>query len=524
MALREPLFINTFQKGSAENANIGTGTFLGIETYSKKGVARLSKDTTKVSGSVVVDLPIYFANHTEQDIFAQGDTGRVYRSIDAGTTWTDITNPAWVLGAGKGKGLVFFDDVLYAFFGTSPTTALYYCVSPYGTGDWAAFSGATNLTGDQNFPFIFPSAFGFYFANGNKVGILQEAVTGTAIDPTNSATYNYSDSILTLPSIYEVTCLSFLPPTQLMIGTKSSGVGNDTQIADLIGWDTLSTNKFSPPLRLYSNGYLGETGIKQLINRNNILYAVTGGNHAIFQTNGATFTQIAEMSLRTNYRTTTGEQATAPVFLNPRQSAITIIGNKLLTGVSNSTINTAPSGSYALSPMGVWSIAFLEENDIAIQCEFPISTGTTQSNSFYIGALHTIFEGRVLIGWSDNGTYGIDRTDATNFQTDINTVYIESPMMQVGTPLNPTPINSVQVNFVRSLLSGQTFNLYGRNAFDRPYTLMQSFDPAVDGFLNNYKNVKNTIGQCQYFQLLLQMKTGSPNEAWSPELRNIIIQ
>ena len=71
----QPLFINTFQKGASENANIGNGTFLGIETYSKKGVARLTKDSVKTSGSVVVDLPIYFANHTEQDIFAQGDTG-----------------------------------------------------------------------------------------------------------------------------------------------------------------------------------------------------------------------------------------------------------------------------------------------------------------------------------------------------------------------------------------------------------------------------------------------------------------
>lgn len=518
--IREPQFLNTFQKGSSENANIGYGTFLGIETYSKKGIARLTKDTSKVSGTTVVDLPIYFANHTEQDLFAQGDTGHVYRSSDSGTTWTDITNPAWTPGAGKGRGLVFFDDVLYAFF----DGALYYCVSPFGTGDWGAFSGGSGLTGSQNFPFIYPSAFGFYFANGNKVGLLQEKVTGTAIDPTNSATYNYSNSVLTLPNIYEVTTLSFLPPTQLMIGTKSSGVGNDTQIADLIGWDTLSLNKFSPPLRLYSNGYLGETGIKQLINRNNVLYAVTGGNHAVFETNGATFNQIAEMGLRTNYRTATGEQATAPIFLNPYASAIALIGNKLLTGVSNSTVNTAPSGSYALSPMGVWSIAFLEDNDMAIQCEFPISTGTTRSNSYYIGAVHPLFEGRILIGWSDNGTYGIDRTEATNFQNDINTVSIESPMMQIGTPLNPNVVTTVEFNFVRDLLAGQSFDLYGRNGFDKPYILMQSFDPAIDGYKNFYQNVKNTIGSSQYFQILIRMKTGSPNDAWSPELRNVIIK
>lgn len=509
MAITQPVFINTFQKGASENANIGFGTFLGVETYSKKGVARLTKDTVKVSGSVVTDLPIYFCNQTETVFYAQGDTGKVYKSTDTGATWTDIS-PGTL---GTGKGLVFFDGYLYAFRAGAID---YY--NP-GSGTWTQ-NWKTGLSGNQNFPFIYPSAFGFYFTNGYKVGLLRQANAGTAIDPATSGTYLYSSNIFELPSIYEITCLSFLTPNLLAMGTQSSGVGNDTQIADIITWDTISKNKFSPPLRLYSNAGTGVGGVKQLINRNNVLYAVTGGNGAIFQTNGTSFVQIAELGLRTNYRKITGEQATAPVFLDGYPSAIAMLGNKLLSGVSTS-IDTKPDNSYALYPLGVWSIAFLED-DMAVQCEFPISTGTVRSNAYKIGAIHTISENRILIGYNDNGSFGIDRTSTTLYQNDITTVAIESAMLQIGTPLNPATPKNIELQFVRNLISGQTVTLYARNGFDQPYTLLETFTPTPDG---SYKSTKNPIGASQYLQTLIQMKTGGDgnNTAWTPELRNVVI-
>ena len=80
------LFINQFQKGSQENANLGFGTMLGIETYSKKGVAQLTKKSTKVSGTTVTDLPIYFANATQDIIYSQGLTGKVVVSLELQAT------------------------------------------------------------------------------------------------------------------------------------------------------------------------------------------------------------------------------------------------------------------------------------------------------------------------------------------------------------------------------------------------------------------------------------------------------
>ena len=510
----QPVFINQFQKGASENANIGTGLLLGIETYSKKGVARLAKDSVKVSGSVVTDLPIYFSNLTETQFFAQGDSGKVYRSFDSGATWTDISDLA---STGFGYGLIFFDGYLYAFRGT----ALYVCASPFTSANWSVFQTGLNSVG--HFPFIYPSAYGFYFANGNKLGLLQQSTTGTAINPGTPATYNYTDNIFELPSIYEITTMSFLPPSNLVLGTRSSGIGNDTQIADIIMWDTVSKNKFTPPLRLYSNAGAGAMGVTQLINRNNTCYAVTGGNHAVFQTNGNTFNQIAEMGLRTNYTKATGEQATTPVFLDQYPSAIAMLGNKLLTGVSSS-IASYPDSNYALFPLGVWSLAFMDD-DTAIQCEFTTSNNITRSNNYQIGAIHTISEGRILIGWGSNGTYGIDRTERQIFDPNIDNVAIVSPMMEIATPIKPFPsFQTIEINLVRNLLAGQEIKVYARTAFDKPFTFLQSFTTATwTDRLSALKVVKNPLGNSQFVQVMVQMSTTSPNESWTPEIRTIIV-
>lgn len=533
MALQsQTKFLNDFSKGSQENANMGTGTMMGIETYSKKGIAQLTKDSTKVSGSVVTDLPIYFTSHTASLIFAQGDTGKVYVSTDTGATWADMTNASGS-SSGAGQGLTWYNGYLFAFRGgkidyTSTTT------TTWTQTDWQPNSVAPGIIGTNNFPFLFPNDGNIYFANGYKVGKMGFG-TNTTFNPggTGGADYFYSSSAGNssglLPTTYTINCISFLPTNFIALGTGYSGVGPTSQIADVILWNpTLST--YETPLRLFSQAGSGQAGVNQIINRNNVLYAVTAGNHAIFSTNGTSYQLVDDVSLHTTGRITpvsgigkgTGQQSTAPIFINQYPSAIAVMGNKLMTGVSTS-INSLPTG-YGNFPLGVWSEAFVD-GGTALQCEFTISSGVVVSKNYSIGAIYPVSQAQMLIGWYDGTNHGIDKTEYQNFQNDSSVVMIESEMMEIGTPLEPAVVTTIQENIVRSLLPGQTISVYWRTAFDQPYVLLDTFDSTTGNIqLNNsLKTTTNPIGAAKFLQISLDMSTSDPNLVWTPELKNTVV-
>lgn len=534
MSIQQPLFINSFQKGSSENANIGFGTFLGVETYSKKGIAQLTKDTTKVSGSIITDLPIYFTSLNNMTIFCQGDSGKVYSSVDIGTTWVDITNPAGG-SSGSGEGLFMYHGYLFAWRGVN----IEYCVSPYTNANWTTWK--TNnppdfplITG-QHFPFMSPGDGILYFANGNFVGLIGN-VGNTTFNPAGTIGVDYIYSTgpsnnegsatifgLVLPQSYQINCISFLPSNYLVLGTGCSGIGNSNyQIADIIQWNpTLST--YNMPLRLFSQAGFADNGVNQIINRNNIIYAVTGGNHAIFATNGSSFSLVEDISLYTTGRTLNGDgtQSTSPIFLNQYPSALAIMGNKLMTGVSTS-VDSTPTG-YGLFPLGVWSTAFTDEGN-STQCEFTISSGVICSKHFSIGSLYPVNQGQILIGWYDGTNYGIDKTEFINYQNDSSVVQIESQMFEIGTALNPLPITTIQYNLTRNLLTGQTITVYWRTGFDKAYqTFPAGGTFSGDGTKNSYKIMSNPIGATRFLQLRTEMSTGGSNLNYTPEIRNIVI-
>ncbi len=106
MSLVKPLFFNSFQKGSQENANIGTGSFVGVETYTTKGIAKLTRDTINRTGSTIVGGKIISFAIYSNIVLAQGSNGRVYKSTDYGDTWADITG---ALPLNGGDGIIIFE-------------------------------------------------------------------------------------------------------------------------------------------------------------------------------------------------------------------------------------------------------------------------------------------------------------------------------------------------------------------------------------------------------------------------------
>lgn len=527
-----PLFLNTWQKGSSENANLGNGVFVGIETYSKKGVAQLTKDSFKTDGGVVTDLPLYIAQVEPGIAFVQGETGKVYYATSSSSpydTWTDITNAS---SSGLGQGIIYFQGYLFAFRGgnidyNSGTT------SSWTQTNWQPNGSDPVLDADDPLPIlIFPNDGFIYFGNGFRVGKLGFG-TSTTFNPGGSGVTDYFYTNSTgnanglLPSFYQITSISFLPTNYIALGTSSSF---DSDVADIILWNpTLST--YETPLRLYSQANRGENGVKQLINRNNTLYATVGGSHSIFRTNGQSFSLVADFSLSSNIRKTTGMQAQLPVFMNPRVSAIDVFGNKILTGVSTSdNISSYPTG-YGLFPCGVWTIALegssnaINYESDSIQCEYTISTGTVVAvnREFVIGFLKCVGANQTLIGWQDGTSFGVDLVDTVDYQSDISNVMVESEMMEIGTPLTPETIQNIQFNTPRQLLVGQTVQFNYRTGFDQDYTpIIGGAFTSVNNVDGGYKIPLNAIGATKYLQLQIQMSSTS-DLTYSPEIRNIIV-
>lgn len=543
------LFINNFQTGTSENANIGLGTLVGIETYSRKGVARLSKRNTASTPLSFSwpSIPKYISTDGGQNFSVtalKGSDCGYYYSADSGTTWHDTGQ---TVTAQTPSGMIYFkaNAASTGYYLNFAGTKLYYytdVTNPNGGGGGTGVF--TGLVAGEHPVIQFPGDGFIYFGNGNFIGKLGLG-TASTFDPTGSSGTNFFLNLtyLTLPTIYTVTCLSFITPNYIAIGTTSSL--NNPQVADVILWNpTLST--YETPLRLYcksiNSGLLSgvvQGGVAQIINRDNILYAVTAGNFAVYKIVSAnSFSLITDISLHSNIRTTGGAESTYPVFIGGYAPAISFIGNKMLTGVS--TINAAayPTNT-GLFPCGVWTLTFSDGgaignisygiNGASLQCEYTISTNTINSagNSFQIGFIQPNNANSALISWADNTNYGIDKIETYNNQNTSSVVLIESEMMEIGTPLNSKPVPMIQLSFVRNLLTGQQVEVWYRTGFDKDFQLITAYGFTGtftgDGTKNAYKIENSQIGQLQYLQLQIRMKTGSPNDAETPELRTVII-
>lgn len=547
--MKTQLFINKFQKGSNENANLGIGNLVGIDTYTKKGVAILAKKSTLITAGFVREPHFIITSGGGAYIWAQCADGSVIYSSDGGSTWTDTAFPA---GVGHGNGLIYFQGYVFAF---GDSTLYYHNASP-GTGAWTLWqSELTNFTMNPisglHFPFFYPNARGVYFGNGTfttngdaTVGFFGQVGT-TTFNPAGVAGtgYLYNGAILKLSSLtYAIGSIDFLPPTNIAISAVN--FQNPSQGSDLITWDTVSANKFNPPLHIYSNSLavnsaVATAGIKQIFNRNQVLYAVTGGNHTIYETNGSSFNLLEDIGLYSNLRSSDGQERDLPVYFNSYPQAICVVGNKLLTGVATITnMSSYPPSSLVttgLFPIGVWSVAFSKDGSHTTQCEFILPLGNSNvspagnNNYSKITSVQSIPQSgggssQIAIGFAYNSgtpTYGIALVDLYNYIDDINYTAIESEVFEIGTALTPQTVNNIEINLVKNLLMGQTIDISYRTNQGQPWTIIDTY--TGDGTLNYYALTKNPIGATQFIQLRIRMATGSPNQIYSPQLRTVIL-
>lgn len=523
MANNNPILITDFT-GQAENPHIGFGNAVGMDLYTTKGVARLSRKMQKASGTVCTDFPLYVTEANNGDVYVQGDTGVIYKGTTNASSWAVVAGgptPA----ANAGRGIIVWEDYLFAM--TPTDVAVYGPLSGSPSWDntwWTSTVGNpalvnTNLT--PHVPFINPALNFLYISNGRYVAYVQLNGPATTFDPTDATTFLTSNKAFIMPAYYIAQNIGFLPPKYTAIAVQNTMTNSQ---ADVVIWDgttnTTATNVVSLP---------GASGpVKQLLTRNGVLYGITNIEHGIYTINGSSATLVDRLGLRMSSRLITGEVNTSRVVSQILPNGADFLGPELLTAGCNQPQITSQQTNTGMFPYGVWSVN-IEDQTIGLR--FPLSFGDINAlytTTYKIGFIKTINDTAVIVGWAKGSTYGIDLLSLSDYITDQNTTFLESAIYEVGTSLNPRTFDQLEFNIIQPLTSGQQIQFYYRTSLANPYQVIRFSDAS--SAVTSVALGQNLSGACQklpfqavrYIQIATTFDTGS-QQTQSPQIRSILL-
>lgn len=458
-----------------------------LDTYSIPGVVRLNQKPEKVSSTTVTDWVKWMVRNpiTTSELWALGDTGRVYQSTDSGATWSYVSGNSV---ASFGQGLAIWRDYLFV----AGTTALDIygplSSSPSWTTAWKT------LDSDSLYhPILVGQDDILYIGAGRYISSLQELTT---FNPGSGSTYSFTAHALDLPVNYRVKCLAELGKN-LMIGTWQGLAVHETKIADIFPWDR-SSPTFNLPVRI------NENGVNAMLNVGNLLYILAGIEGKIFVSNGVQTSEIAKIP----------------------PSIADLAGGKFIYGSPGAIMNHQGrvhfgiSGGGSIPGMGVWSLR-ANGKDNVLQYENVISTGSDgTTNQLRVGALLAINRDVFLIGWNDNTTYGIDKISQTLKYTSY-AGYFDSALYQVGTPTNKRSFTQLDIQLARPLTTGQGIKISYRTNLTSSFTLVATLDFATQAGVSSYQFPAQIL-EAEFVQLRCEMTTGASNT--TPELRYITLR
>lgn len=510
----KPIQITDFN-GQAENAHIGFGVNVGVDLYTTKNVARLSRKMERKGSSVTTSLPVFITEDNSGVLYVQCSDGRILKSTDDGDTWTHLSGNAGSVA----KGLVVWQNYLWSFTGTGvdlygPLTA-----GPAWINSWTGFTGGQaliNATGVNHIPFPFPAANALMYIT-NRNYIAQVKVIGATFDPTSGATYEALAKKLTMQDYWVAQTIGFLPTSSVAIGVENKL--NNSQ-SDVVIWDGTADATAINVLTL--PGAYGP--VTNLLTRNGILYATTTNEAGVYTINGSSAQIVDRIGLRMTNRTSGGAQNTERVNPRVRVQSADFLGPEILVGICNTDQPVNHTSGTGLYPYGVWGI---NVEDKIVYTKFPLSHGeilATYSNDFNITFVKVISNGKVIVGWNKDTTYGIDVLNPTNYISDANTVFIESEFLEVGTRINPVTFNHIQYNLVEPLQGNEEISFYYRTSQGSNYTLFwtdtaTTLGSELGGIINPlpFQKVK-------YIQIGIRIKTDTSTTRQTPQLVSVYIE
>lgn len=528
MSDNKPILITDFT-GQAENPHIGFGVSVGMDLFTTKGVARLSRKMSKTSGTVCTDFPLYVTQNVNGDVWAQGDTGVIYKGTSNASSWSVVAGNS-AHSANNGRGVIIWEDYLFAMTATNVDVYGPLSGSPSWTNGWwtgtAAQPALLNTSSSvQHVAFVNPALNFLYICNGRYIAYVQLSSPTATFDPGTASTFLANNRAFIMPAFYTSKNMGFLPPKYVGIAVDNSM--NNSQ-ADVVIWEgttnTTATNVVALP---------GASGaVIQMLSKNGILYGITNREHGIYTINGSSATLVDRLSLRMSSRLVTGEQNTCRVISPLFPHGADFLGPELLTGGANNQQISSQQSSTGMFPFGVWSVN-IETNPPVVDLRFPLSFGAITAlytTTYKIGFIKTVADTAVIVGWANGSTYGIDLLSLSDYITDETTTFLESELYEVGTALNPRTFDQLEFNLVQPLTGNQEITLYYRISQADPYAILP-FSISSSTITNSATSLSNQLSGViqvlpfkgiRYIQIAATVKTGSQTTQ-SPQIKSILL-
>jgi hypothetical protein len=437
----------------------GTGTF--------STTALMGKPTNRAFDRANINYFVIDANGRAWGRF--GNSGPSTFNYLGNTTLTNA----------NGNGIIFWKGYLFVWRNDKID---YMNLSTFAwTYGWQTLTKTSSTTNNSHYAHIGQDDT-VYFCDGSFVGsILQKA--GQTFDPTNAATYTFTETALALPTLDTAYCLAELG-VNLMVGGLLNAI---------YPWDRTSVSFTYPIL-------IAENKIIRMVTVNTNTYILAGDRGRIYITNGS---QAVVWKKIPDHMTGTVE----PYYL---WGDLASSKNQLYFGISDFSSSGTALGQYG----ALWAIDLATN---AIRISNKLSFGTYAGIASVIlpvyAALGQVPSGvGVYVGWdSGASTYGMDASTSNPYTNGECT--IDSDYIPIGTFLMPRQLQQIEYKLNQGLVAGESIKLQFRLLFNNASSgYSDIFTDNTTGAFSGVSAVN--FGTAQWIQIRAVLTSTATNPSY----------
>ena len=393
-----------------------------------------------------------------------------------------------------GNGIVWYKNYLFVFYNSR---ICYLHVGSNGTpftssswvNEWNPNTGSVGvgvqifntLVGQQNPHEAIEGTLkkdAIFITDANYIAILQE-ISGSTFDPSNTATYTWSNKAVSLPTYEVASCLAELG-NKLLIGASRNVIYT---------WDEISTNRGDTMM-------IAENGCTHLLTINSNTFIFAGKRGRVYVTNNSQAQLYVKMP---DYIS-----GIEPIFT---WKNVAYNKNQIYFGVSATDNAQNAIASY----VGLWAI---DVTTNALRCVNLMSdTGATVTAVYAKTGIASGFG--LNVSWKNGTNYGMDTSASAPYTTYVS--YIDTDIIPIGQYLKKHTFENLEFKLALPLVSGEGIKISYRTSRTGSYT--QIGETTTVGAFSDVYLVN--FDQAEWIQFRIQMKStaSSPSYVHLYELR-----